>query len=83
MEIKFCGGCNPLYDRKKVYIMLLENKKIKNLNKLIILNGCQRGCKKNLNDKNVIDVQKYIIQNDLKSINEKNIYNWIIENIFK
>ena len=58
MKIKFCGGCNPFYDRKKVYIMLLKNK-------------------------NIINVQEYIINNDLKDINEEKIYNWIIENIFK
>ena len=69
MKIKFCGGCNPFYDRKKVYI--------------IILNGCQRGCRKILKDKNIINVQEYIINNDLKDINEEKIYNWIIENIFK
>ena len=79
MKIKFCGGCNPFYDRKKVYIMLLKNKK----DKVIILNGCQRGCRKSLKDKNIINVQKYIINNDLKDINEEKIYNWIIENIFK
>ena len=75
MKIKFCGGCNPFYDRKKLYIMLLKNKEIQKLDKIIILNGCQRGCRKN--------IQEYIINNDLKDINEEKIYNWIIENIFK
>ncbi len=83
MKIKFCGGCNPFYDRKKVYIMLLKNKEIQELDKIIILNGCQRGCRRELKNKNIINVQEYIIKNDLKDINEKNIYNWIIENIFK
>ena len=80
MKIKFCGGCNPFYDRKKLYIMLLKNKEIQKLDKIVILNGCQRGCRKN---KNIINIQEYIINNDLKDINEEKIYNWIIENIFK
>lgn len=63
--------------------MLLKNKKVQKLDKVIILNGCQRGCRKSLKDKNVINVQEYIINNDLKDINEEKIYNWIIENIFK
>ena len=63
--------------------MLLKNKKVQKLDKVIILNGCQRGCRKSLKDKNIINVQKYIINNDLKDINEEKIYNWIIENIFK
>ena len=83
MKIKFCGGCNPFYDRKKLYIMLLKNKEIQKLDKIIILNGCQRGCRKSLKDKNIINVQEYIINNDLKDINEEKIYNWIIDNIFK
>ena len=69
MKIKFCGGCNPFYDRKKLYIMLLKNKKIQKLDKIIILNGCQRGCRKSLKNKNIINVQEYIINNDLKDIN--------------
>ena len=63
--------------------MLLKNKKVQKLDKVIILNGCQRGCRKSLKDKNIINVQEYIINNDLKDINEEKIYNWIIENIFK
>ena len=63
--------------------MLLKNKKVQKLDKVIILNGCQRGCRKSLKDKNVINVKEYIINNDLKDINEEKIYNWIIENIFK
>lgn len=63
--------------------MLLDNKDIQRLDKIIILNGCQRGCGKSLKDKNIINVQEYIINNDLKDVNEKNIYSWIIENIFK
>ena len=31
----------------------------------------------------VENVKEYIINNDLKDINEEKIYNWIIENIFK
>ena len=61
----------------------LKNKKVQKLDKVIILNGCQRGCRKILKDKNIINVQEYIINNDLKDINEEKIYNWIIENIFK
>ena len=60
MKIKFCGGCNPFYDRKKVYIMLLKNKKVQKLDKVIILNGCQRGCRKILKDKNIINVPIFI-----------------------
>ena len=63
--------------------MLLKNKKVQKLDKVIILNGCQRGCRKSFKDKNIINVQEYIINNDLKDINEEKIYNWIIENIFK
>ena len=38
MEIRFCGGCNPLYHREKLY----EKLKLLSLNEeeiIIILNG--------------------------------------------
>lgn len=56
MKIKFCGGCNPFYDRKKVYQMLLNNKNIQSIAKTIILNGCQRGCRKITETEIIINV---------------------------
>lgn len=81
MKIKFCGGCNPFYDRKKVYQMLLNNKNIQSIDKTIILNGCQRGCRKITETEIIINVQDYIIKNNSEDINEENIYNWILKNI--
>lgn len=51
--VKFCGGCNPRYDRRKIYDMLLDiggektvsfildGEECKNL---IVLAGCSNNC---------------------------------------
>lgn len=74
MEIRFCGGCNPLYHREKLYEMLKllpENKDV-----VIVLNGCQRGCVKVLENKNVINVQEYLVHTG--NFDEKQILKWIM-----
>ena len=71
MEIRFCGGCNHLYHREKLYEMLKllpENKDV-----VIVLNGCQRGCVKVLENKNVINVQEYLVHTG--NFDEKEILN--------
>lgn len=77
MEIRFCGGCNPLYHREKLYEMLKllpENKDV-----VIVLNGCQRGCVKVLENKNVINVQEYLVHTG--NFDEKKILKWIMGKI--
>ena len=44
MEIRFCGGCNPLYHREKLYEKLKFLTLDLDKEVIIILNGCQRGC---------------------------------------
>lgn len=84
MKIKFCGGCNPVYNRLKLYQMLLENSRINSSDKTILLNGCQRGCKKITENNNLINIQEYVISNnDLRNINENDIYIWILDKYFK
>lgn len=78
MKVKFCGGCNPLYDRKKVYEKLLQNKELAEKDINIILNGCQRGC---IQDENFeINSQEFILANSGKEINKQNLYEWIVKN---
>lgn len=74
MEIRFCGGCNPLYHREKLY----EKLKFLTLDKevIIILNGCQRGCVKVLENKNIINVQEYLIH--IGKFDEDEILKWIM-----
>ena len=79
MQIKFCGGCNPLYNRKNIYNKLIQNLKIINSNKVIILNGCQRGCKTFTPTE--INSQEYILENLNGIINEEKIYEWILKRI--
>ncbi|MDD7392265.1 MAG: hypothetical protein SOY60_01740 [Fusobacterium gastrosuis] len=79
MKIKFCGGCNPLYNRKEVYRKLIENDAINNKDGFIILNGCQRGCKNF--QKCEINSQEYILKNLNTKIKEEALFNWIIEKI--
>ena len=77
MEIRFCGGCNPLYHREKLYEMLKllpENKDV-----VIVLNGCQRGCVKVLENKNVINVQEYLVHTG--NFDEKESLKWIMGKI--
>jgi hypothetical protein len=51
--VKYCGGCNPTYDRIQVvrqlrsyflnrFYFVLANRKT--LNRLLFINGCQRSC---------------------------------------
>ncbi|EIW00538.1 hypothetical protein [Thermoanaerobacter siderophilus] len=88
VELKFCGGCNSQYDRKKVYESLLDgylngifyNRESK---ELVILNGCRRGCVKSKNyidlyDK-VINTQAYLISRD--KVSEDELVEWILNNI--
>ena len=42
MEIRFCGGCNPLYHREKLYEMLKllpENKDVINVQEYLVHTG--------------------------------------------
>lgn len=77
-KIKFCGGCNPLYDRKKVYqkIILRKDK----INRNIILNGCQRGCYKTESNDD-INTQDYILINLNSTIDIEKIFEWILEKL--
>ncbi len=77
MEIKFCGGCNPLYHREKLYKKLNFLPQRDDL--IILLNGCQRGCRKNLGNKKVINIQEYLIGTN--RFDEEEILKWIIEKI--
>jgi len=89
IRFKFCGGCNPLYDRKKVYenikFIIKSNELFTNLKReyIIVLNGCQRGCIKiaELNEDLyiVINTQNYLIKDNIGDID--NISNWIVKNI--
>lgn len=76
MKIKFCGGCNPLYDRKKVYEKLLNLPNFNNIERLIVLNGCQRSCK--TFEPSEINSRTYILENLNKKIDEEKIYEWIL-----
>lgn len=89
IQFKFCGGCNPIYDRKKVYedinrIIKKEEKKDEaNKTILVILNGCQRGC---FNSKKfervyekIINTQNYLVKFHNKG--DKSIAKWINEAI--
>lgn len=74
MKFKFCGGCNPLYDRVAIY----EKVKNKDLEiELIILNGCHRGCKKTIKERNYINIQEFFITHSSKYWNEEEIMKWI------
>ena len=78
MKFKFCGGCNPLYDRVAV------SQKIKELEKeleieLIILNGCHRGCGKKEEEVSCINIQEFFITHSSEYWNEEEIIKWIYE----
>lgn len=83
---KFCGGCNPLYDRKKVYSIvsqLFNDEEVtdRGLQKqiLIILNGCQRGCVKPKQYKEIfdeiLDIQQCLVSLHTEEIED--IVHWI------
>lgn len=83
---KFCGGCNPLFDRSRVYNrtkQLLNNQEEINkeysLETLIILNGCTRGCivPEEFQEKynSIIDTQNYLVSPHAKEAGD--ISNWI------
>ena len=78
MEIRFCGGCNPLYHREKLYekLKLLPPSKEE---VIIILNGCQRGCVKALGNKGVINIQEYLVY--IVKFHEEEILKWIMEKL--
>ena len=78
MEIRFCGGCNPLYPREKLYekLKLLPPSKEE---VIIILNGCQRGCVKALGNKRVINIQEYLVH--IGKFHEEEILKWIMEKL--
>lgn len=77
--IKYCGGCNPVYDRKKVVEMILENypniiveyvKEESFYDLVLIINGCTRACSyhEKIKTKNKIFIQS---ENDYRKL--KNI----------
>ena len=64
--IKFCGGCNPLYDRKEYADSLIKNnpgdrfeyaKEGMSFDVLYVICGCQRQCARFDN----IDADRYVI----------------------
>jgi hypothetical protein len=91
IAFKFCGGCNPLYDRSKVYrdvrealsgrTALVDNDCRGQI--LIILNGCRSGCIKSAEYQdyfgNVINTQNYLTA--FQSSSAEDIIKWINENI--
>lgn len=79
MKIKFCGGCNPLYDRKKIYEKLLKTN-LKS-DKLIVLNGCQRACKTFQEDE--INSKEFILKNLNEGIKEEKLYEWILKKLLE
>lgn len=78
MEIRFCGGCNPLYHREKLYekLKLLPPSEEE---VIIILNGCQRGCVNALGNKRVINIQEYLVH--IGKFHEEEILKWIMEKL--
>ena len=51
--VKFCGGCNPMYDRGKLYKRIIEAypehsfetaDETKNYKTLLAICGCERAC---------------------------------------
>lgn len=78
MEIRFCGGCNPLYHREKLYekLKLLPPSEEE---VIIILNGCQRGCVKALGNKRMINIQEYLVH--IGKFHEEEILKWIMEKL--
>ena len=51
--VKFCGGCNPMYDRGKLYKRIIEAysehsfeaaDETKNYETLLAICGCERAC---------------------------------------
>ncbi|BBA51798.1 hypothetical protein [Fusobacterium varium] len=76
MEIRFCGGCNPLYHREKLYEKLKFLTLDLDKEVIIILNGCQRGCIKILENKSTINVQEYLIH--IGKFDEDEILKWIM-----
>ena len=78
MEILFCGGCNPLYHREKVWEMLKGIQA--SCEGVVILNGCQRGCMRFHEDIFVINVQEYLVNTG--DFDEERIFHWIQEKLF-
>ena len=77
--IKYCGGCNPVYNRRKIVEMILENYPdiiVEYVNDerfydlALIINGCARACSnhENIKAKNKVFLQS---ENDYKKL--KNI----------
>lgn len=63
--IKYCGGCNPLYDRKIVLESLIELFKeeifvpaneFERYDIILVLNGCKRSCVNNLSLKGDVKI---------------------------
>lgn len=78
MKIIFCGGCNPLYDRVKIYEKLKDELEYNNSYDFLILNGCHRGCRKVESNFKIISMQDFFIENSYdKDWTEEKILNWI------
>lgn len=76
MVIKFCGGCNPLYDRVSIANRMKQYElKID----ILLLNGCHRGCKKGEKEKRNINVQEFFITHSSEEWREEKIIEWILE----
>lgn len=76
--IKFCGGCNPVYNRIEIVNKILENypsiiieyvKEDKLYEIALIINGCSRVC---TNHEYIKSINKVFLQceNDYKKVEE-------------
>jgi hypothetical protein len=77
IEIKYCGGCNPIYERVKMvervqslmegrFLFLRHNRE--DLDVLVLMNGCPRACAgKNLNPPEV-PYRSIIGESDLEGL---------------
>lgn len=78
MKVIFCGGCNPFYNRSKVYESikgLMEEKQ-----RVVILNGCPRACKTKLEAEN-ISTADFFNSHSMEKWNENCITAWLFEKL--
>jgi hypothetical protein len=85
IEITFCGGCKPLYDREVVFNLLIKELEHCEIKTLIIMNGCFKGCERSFSTEydKVINVEQYL---DLVNKNNNDpilIVNRILKDINK
>lgn len=64
VRVKFCGGCNPRYDRVAAYEVLKEKFDLTNedfADYVVVLAGCRVACVKHQNQ--IALEKKYVIHN--------------------